>query len=101
MTLFLAALASFLALIAVVAGHVAIRIWRSSPATYETNRMLTGDFLSAASGTLRPLLSESTDFRINHFAEPRVGEGEDAPVEWERAGSLSDEAVDGVLARHR
>lgn len=89
------------AIIAMLSAYLTVRVWRSNPAAYETNQQLTGGFIRAALGRVASLVtSDATDFRVNHFAEPSLDEsGED--IVWERAASLSDEAVDGVLARHR
>lgn len=87
------------AILAVLAAYVTVRIWRSSPAIYETNREITGSIVNAALGRVAPIVSSNaTDFRVNHFVE--VCESKDGAFVLERAASLSDEAVDGVLARH-
>jgi hypothetical protein len=95
----LAAAGTALALLSIVIAHVILRVWRSNPAVYDRNRVITGSFRRAATGRIDPLIHGTTDFQVNHFAEPVVnGSGE---IIWERSGSLSDEAVDGVLTRQR
>jgi hypothetical protein len=97
MALVLTIVATFGAAMAMALTHFTIRIVRSNSAVYETNRMVTGGFRDAAAGQLRSVLNGATDYRVNHFIEPHLGEGDQ--LAWDRAGSLSDEAVDGVLAR--
>ena len=99
MILFWTAIGTVSAACAIFTAFAVARVMRSNSAAYETNRAVTGNFFNAAVGRISPLVSSSkTDFRINHFVEPCVTE--DGEIIWERAGSLSDEAVDGVFARH-
>lgn len=87
------------AVFGVFAAIMTLRVWRSNSNAYNANRIATGSFLNAALGRILPRSNDNmTDFHVNHFAEPVVAE--DGAVSWERAGSLSDEAVDRVLARH-
>ena len=87
---------------AVYMAYFTLRIWRSNLAVYMTNQVATGNLFKAAVGRVSPLVSSNTtDFHINHFVEPCVAnDGEKQAVTWERAASLSDEAVDSILARH-
>jgi hypothetical protein len=99
MVLLWAVIATVCAVLAIYTAYVTARIWRSNPAIYQNNQEVTGGFFNAAIGRVHSLAgSGTTDFRINHCVEPCVSE--DGTVTWERAASLSDEAVDSVLARH-
>jgi hypothetical protein len=100
MAIVFAAAGTLLALFSIVAAHVALRVWRSNSAVYDLNRAITGDFSRAARGRILPLIRSSTDFRVNHFVGPTLDKNGKV-VNWERAGSLSDEAVDGVLTRQQ
>lgn len=99
MTLLWAIVGTASAICAIFSAYTTGRVWRANKASYETNQAVTGGFVSAATGRVASLVnSDHTDFRINHFVDPCVTN--DGCVAWERAASLSDEAVDGVLARH-
>jgi hypothetical protein len=99
MAFVLTIIATASAIFAVLFAYVTARIWRSSPAVYETNREITGTLRNAALGQVAPIVNSNlTDFRVNHFVE--VCESKDGNLVLKRAASLSDEAVDGVLARH-
>jgi hypothetical protein len=99
MALLWAAVGTVSAVLAIYMAYVTVRVWRSNPAIYQRNQEVTGNFYNAAIGRVHSLAGiGATDFHINHFVEPCVSE--DESVTWERAASLSDEAVDSVLARH-
>lgn len=79
-------------------GYATLRLSRANPAVYDANRAITGGFGAAAAGAILPASNPATDFQVNHFVEA-VLDKDGEPIGWRRAGSLSDEAVDGVLAR--
>jgi hypothetical protein len=87
------------AVFAIFSGYMTVRVWRANPAVYEINRAATGNFINAAIGRVASIATgKTTDFHVNNYVEPC--ETEDGQIVWERASSLSDEAVDSVLARH-
>lgn len=84
--------------ISLIAGYATLRLARANPASYDANQVTTGDFWTAARGAILPVSNPATDFQVNHFVEAIV-DADGNCVGWRRAGSLSDEAVDQVLAR--
>lgn len=97
MSIVLTAAGTACGVFAIILVYLAVRVARSSRAIYEMNRVITGSFSDATAGRIKPPVVDGTDFRVKHFAQPKVSKG--GGVAWERAGSLSDEAVDSVLLR--
>ena len=87
------------AIAAVYVAFLLIRLWKANPENYRKNLRSTGNLYNAAAGQVTSLMGNGTpDFSTRNFVVPCVSD--DGNVTWERSASLSDEAVDSVLARH-
>jgi hypothetical protein len=97
-SLAIAAASGFLTVLSFICGYSTFKIANANRAAYDSNKNVTVDFKSAAMGSIADVECTRVGYPVDHYAVPFLNEKGEV-IKWEVAGSLSNEAIDGVLVR--
>ncbi len=98
MGIIIAGLSALIAAVAFVCAYSTLKVARSNRASYDSNKRVSRSFTDVAMGRVKDVECGRPGYPVDHFVVPYLGD-DGRIVSLESAGSLSREAIDGVMVR--